>query len=147
MEATGCRLATTSQGTIVIVSAYLPATKQLIRSETLLALGNAVILYGDFNCKSPRTVVAKNVREVPASSDHRKLPANVFESSSHSGGRNENWSDLMEKITTIHKAFWRLTKALKSEGYTPIPPLKRPDGITAIDDAETVEFTVDSIEF
>ncbi|GBP62300.1 hypothetical protein EVAR_48473_1 [Eumeta japonica] len=29
--------------------------------------------------------------------------------------RNENWSDLMEEITPLHKAFWKVTKALKTE--------------------------------
>ncbi|GBP67634.1 Probable RNA-directed DNA polymerase from transposon BS [Eumeta japonica] len=51
--------------------------------------------------------------------------------------RNESWSDLMEEITPSHKAFWKITKALKTEGYTPIPPLKRPDGSIALDDAES----------
>ncbi|GBP86541.1 RNA-directed DNA polymerase from mobile element jockey [Eumeta japonica] len=30
--------------------------------------------------------------------------------------RSEEWSNLMEDITPIHQAFWKLTKALKSEG-------------------------------
>ncbi|GBP89031.1 hypothetical protein EVAR_61695_1 [Eumeta japonica] len=53
--------------------------------------------------------------------------------------RNECWSDLMEEIRPSHKAFWSVTKALKTEGYTPIPPLKRLDGSTALDDAEVAE--------
>ncbi|GBP55076.1 Probable RNA-directed DNA polymerase from transposon BS [Eumeta japonica] len=60
--------------------------------------------------------------------------------------RNESWSDLMEEIRPSHKAFWKITKALKTEGYTPIPPLKRPDGSTALDDAEVAECLADSIE-
>ncbi|GBP67650.1 Probable RNA-directed DNA polymerase from transposon BS [Eumeta japonica] len=60
--------------------------------------------------------------------------------------RNESWSDLMEEITPSHKAFWKITKALKTEGYTPIPPLKRPDGSIAYDDAEVAECIADSIE-
>ncbi|GBP67644.1 RNA-directed DNA polymerase from mobile element jockey [Eumeta japonica] len=60
--------------------------------------------------------------------------------------RNESWSDLMEKIRPSHKAFWKITKALKTEGYTPISPLKRPDGSTALDDAEVAECIADSIE-
>ncbi|GBP67591.1 RNA-directed DNA polymerase from mobile element jockey [Eumeta japonica] len=43
----------------------------------------------------------------------------------------------MEEIRPSHKAFWSVTKALKTEGYTPIPPLKRLDGSTALDDAES----------
>ncbi|GBP40337.1 hypothetical protein EVAR_86483_1 [Eumeta japonica] len=56
MEATGCRLAMTGHRTIVVVSVYLPSPKLLIRSDlrALLALGDAVILSGDFNCKNPR---------------------------------------------------------------------------------------------
>ncbi|GBP40338.1 Probable RNA-directed DNA polymerase from transposon BS [Eumeta japonica] len=38
--------------------------------------------------------------------------------------RNESWSDLMEEIRPSHQAFWKITKALQTEGYTPIPPLK-----------------------
>ncbi|GBP32127.1 hypothetical protein EVAR_80894_1 [Eumeta japonica] len=53
-EATGCRLSMSGYGTIIIVSVYLPPRKELLRSddETLLALGDAVILFGDLNSKS-----------------------------------------------------------------------------------------------
>ncbi|GBP63304.1 Probable RNA-directed DNA polymerase from transposon X-element [Eumeta japonica] len=36
--------------------------------------------------------------------------------------RNESWSDLMEEIKPSHKAFWAVTKALKTEDipYTPL---------------------------
>ncbi|GBP00538.1 Probable RNA-directed DNA polymerase from transposon BS [Eumeta japonica] len=60
--------------------------------------------------------------------------------------RNESWSDLMEEIKPSHKAFWAVTKALKTVGYTPIPPLKKPDNSVAIDDAEIAECLADSIE-
>ncbi|GBP88549.1 Probable RNA-directed DNA polymerase from transposon X-element [Eumeta japonica] len=60
--------------------------------------------------------------------------------------RNESCSDLMKEIRPSHKAFWKITKALKTERYTPIPPLKRPDGTTALDDAEVAECIADSIE-
>ncbi|GBP55087.1 Probable RNA-directed DNA polymerase from transposon BS [Eumeta japonica] len=60
--------------------------------------------------------------------------------------RNESWSDLMEEIGPSHKAFWKVTKALKTEGYIPIPPLKIPDNSVAINDAEIVECLADSIE-
>ncbi|GBP40310.1 hypothetical protein EVAR_86456_1 [Eumeta japonica] len=65
--------------------------------------------------------------------------------SSRSGIRNESWSDLMEEIKPSHKAFWAVTKALKTEGYTPIPHSK-PDNSVAIDDAEIAECLADSIE-
>ncbi|GBP32093.1 RNA-directed DNA polymerase from mobile element jockey [Eumeta japonica] len=56
MEATGCRLAMTGHRTLIIVSVYLPSPKPLHRRDlkALLALGDAVILFGDFNCKNPR---------------------------------------------------------------------------------------------
>ncbi|GBP52734.1 RNA-directed DNA polymerase from mobile element jockey [Eumeta japonica] len=54
MEATGCRLAMTGHSTLVIVSVYLPSPKRLLRRDlrALFALGDAVILFGDFNCKN-----------------------------------------------------------------------------------------------
>ncbi|GBP89030.1 RNA-directed DNA polymerase from mobile element jockey [Eumeta japonica] len=59
MEATGCRLAMTDHRTLIIVSVYLPSPKPLHRRDlkALLALGDAVILFGDFNCKIPDGVV------------------------------------------------------------------------------------------
>ncbi|GBP04260.1 RNA-directed DNA polymerase from mobile element jockey [Eumeta japonica] len=56
MEATGCRLAMTGHSTLVIVSVYLPSPKRLLRRDlrALFALGDAVILFGDFNCKNIR---------------------------------------------------------------------------------------------
>ncbi|GBP71315.1 hypothetical protein EVAR_57699_1 [Eumeta japonica] len=52
----------------------------------------------------------------------------------------------MEEIRPSHKAFWKVTKALKTEGYIPIPPLKRPENSVALDDAEIAECLADSIE-
>ncbi|GBP67632.1 Nucleic-acid-binding protein from transposon X-element [Eumeta japonica] len=55
MEATGCRLAVRGHRTLVIVSVYLPSPQPLHRRDlALLALGDAVILFGSFNCKNPR---------------------------------------------------------------------------------------------
>ncbi|GBP86527.1 RNA-directed DNA polymerase from mobile element jockey [Eumeta japonica] len=56
MEATGCRLTMTGHRTIVVVSVYLPSPKPLLRSDlrALLALGDTVVLFGDFNWKNPR---------------------------------------------------------------------------------------------
>ncbi|GBP05509.1 RNA-directed DNA polymerase from mobile element jockey [Eumeta japonica] len=56
MEATGCRLAMTGHSSLVIVSVYLPSPKRLLRHDlrALFALGDAVILFGDFNCKNIR---------------------------------------------------------------------------------------------
>ncbi|GBP64423.1 RNA-directed DNA polymerase from mobile element jockey [Eumeta japonica] len=56
MEATGCRLAITDHSVLVIVSVYLSPSKRLLRSDlrALFALGDAVILFGDLNCKSTR---------------------------------------------------------------------------------------------
>ncbi|GBP24336.1 hypothetical protein EVAR_9434_1 [Eumeta japonica] len=60
--------------------------------------------------------------------------------------RNESWSDLMEEIRLSHQGFWKITKALKTEEYTPIPPLQRPNGSIALDDAVVAECIADSIE-
>ncbi|GBP60104.1 Probable RNA-directed DNA polymerase from transposon BS [Eumeta japonica] len=60
--------------------------------------------------------------------------------------RNESWSDLMEEITPSHKAFWKVTKALKTEGYIPVPPYKRTDNFVALDDAEIAECLAESTE-
>ncbi|GBP86557.1 hypothetical protein EVAR_69077_1 [Eumeta japonica] len=49
---------------------------------------------------------------------------------------HESWSDLMEEITPSHKAFWRITKALKTEGYTHTPAKDRT--VHRSDDAEGV---------
>ncbi|GBP39351.1 Septin-1 [Eumeta japonica] len=56
MAATGCRVAMTGHSTLVIVFVYLPASKQFLRSdlEALLVLGDAVIFFGDTNCKNPK---------------------------------------------------------------------------------------------
>ncbi|GBP88953.1 RNA-directed DNA polymerase from mobile element jockey [Eumeta japonica] len=53
LEVTACKLAMSGHGTLIIVSVYLPSSKQLLRSdlESLLALGEHVILFGDFNSK------------------------------------------------------------------------------------------------
>ncbi|GBP19846.1 hypothetical protein EVAR_75139_1 [Eumeta japonica] len=63
--------------------------------------------------------------------------------SSRSGIRNESWSDLMEEIKPSHKAFWAVTKALKTED---IPYTTQKDNSVAIDDAEIAECLADSIE-
>ncbi|GBP34935.1 hypothetical protein EVAR_26526_1 [Eumeta japonica] len=109
-----------------------------------------------------RTVVEESEREVPASSDRRKFPPDILELIRAKRSfaprayptpeyrsraralqrevkarvrefRNESWSDLME-IKPSHKAFWAVTKALKTEGYTLYP--QKPDNSEAIDDAE-----------
>ncbi|GBP62571.1 hypothetical protein EVAR_47007_1 [Eumeta japonica] len=54
LEASAYRLAMTGHGTLIIVLVHLPTKKRLLRNniETLLALGNAVILFGDLNTKN-----------------------------------------------------------------------------------------------
>ncbi|GBP65361.1 hypothetical protein EVAR_52135_1 [Eumeta japonica] len=54
MKATSCRLAIMGHGTLVIVSVYLPSPKKLLRRDlrALLALEDAVIVFGDFSCKA-----------------------------------------------------------------------------------------------
>ncbi|GBP19821.1 hypothetical protein EVAR_75113_1 [Eumeta japonica] len=90
----------TDHGAIVIVSIQLSPSKALIRSdlETLLAVDDAAIFFGDFNCKHTdwrctasnanaigaftnyvRTVVESSLRTVPATIDRRKLLTHAFE--------------------------------------------------------------------
>ncbi|GBP63899.1 Probable RNA-directed DNA polymerase from transposon BS [Eumeta japonica] len=60
--------------------------------------------------------------------------------------KNEEWNNLMEEITPTHQAFWKVTRALKSEGYLPTIPLKKPDSSLAIDDQEKAEYIADSTD-
>ncbi|GBP37385.1 Probable RNA-directed DNA polymerase from transposon BS [Eumeta japonica] len=120
-------------------------------------------------------VVKSCSREVRAAVDGRRMPADALEllraknaalrhayaypaSENRSRGRalhvrarmlevkNEERSNLMEDITPSHQAFWKLTKALKSEGYLPTPPLKKADSSLAVDDVEKAECLADSLE-
>ncbi|GBP79088.1 hypothetical protein EVAR_103513_1 [Eumeta japonica] len=52
----------------------------------------------------------------------------------------------MEKNAPTHKVFWKVTKALKTEEYIPIPPPKKADKSFALDDAEIAECLAHSIE-
>ncbi|GBP32503.1 Nucleic-acid-binding protein from transposon X-element [Eumeta japonica] len=54
LETSACRLPMTGHGILIIVSVYLSPKKPLLRSdiESLLALGDAVILFGDLNSKN-----------------------------------------------------------------------------------------------
>ncbi|GBP15851.1 RNA-directed DNA polymerase from mobile element jockey [Eumeta japonica] len=54
LEASAWKLAMTGYGTLIIASVYMPPKKRLVMSdiETLLALGDAVILFGDLNSKN-----------------------------------------------------------------------------------------------
>ncbi|GBP20937.1 Probable RNA-directed DNA polymerase from transposon BS [Eumeta japonica] len=40
--------------------------------------------------------------------------------------RNESWSHLMKEIRPSHKAFWKVTKALKTEGHESTHSTRRP---------------------
>ncbi|GBP59910.1 RNA-directed DNA polymerase from mobile element jockey [Eumeta japonica] len=60
--------------------------------------------------------------------------------------KNDKWSTLMEEITPSHQAYWKLAKALKSNGYLPTPALKKPDNSFAVDDREKAECLADSVE-
>ncbi|GBP64853.1 hypothetical protein EVAR_89932_1 [Eumeta japonica] len=56
---------------------------------------------------------------------------------------NDNWSTLIDKITSSHKVYWKLAKALKSKGYESTPALKKPDDTVAFNNPECL---ADSIE-
>ncbi|GBP55063.1 RNA-directed DNA polymerase from mobile element jockey [Eumeta japonica] len=118
MEATGCRLAMMDRRTLVIVSMYLSSPKTSAQREHL----------------------SYSKKLIQSASSPTRVRARVQEF------RNESWSDLMKEIRPSHKAFWKVTKGLKSEGYIPKPPLKRPDNSVALDDAEIAECLAGSIE-
>ncbi|GBP70266.1 hypothetical protein EVAR_51377_1 [Eumeta japonica] len=63
----------TGYGTLVIDSIYLPATKQLLWSDlkAILVLGDAVILFGDFNCKNSGECLADSTE---SQCSHASLP-------------------------------------------------------------------------
>ncbi|GBP77260.1 hypothetical protein EVAR_13283_1 [Eumeta japonica] len=165
MEATGCRLAMTGHSTLVIVSVYLPSPKRLLRRDlrALFALGmpssSSVLLpttseqwsrrasgrfrhpriAGSFRRYS-RIDKSKNAacaaRAYPTRVQIQSASSPTRSESSRSGIRNESWSDLMEEIKPSHKAFWAVTKALKTEDI-PYTPTQKPDNSVAIDDAES----------
>ncbi|GBP53508.1 hypothetical protein EVAR_45381_1 [Eumeta japonica] len=148
MEATGCRLAMTGHSTLVIVSVLLPTTSgQWSRraSGRFRHLGSPEVSarYSRIDKRTKTQLCAARAHipprvQIQSASLQREVKARVREF------RNESWSDLMEEIKPSHKAFW-VTKALKTEGYTPIPHSK-PDNSVAIDDAEIAECLADSIE-
>ncbi|GBP89455.1 Probable RNA-directed DNA polymerase from transposon BS [Eumeta japonica] len=96
-----------------------------------------------------RTVVKKCSREVPESIDRRKLPADALEllRDKNAALRLAYAYPSRENRHLSHTpSLWKVTKALKSEGYLPTPPLKKPDSSLAVDDLEKAECIADSIE-
>lgn len=59
--------------------------------------------------------------------------------------RNTQWGNLMENISPSHVAYYKVAKALRTDAITYTPPLIRPDGTTAFEDAEKAECFADSI--
>ncbi|GBP06874.1 hypothetical protein EVAR_92771_1 [Eumeta japonica] len=53
--------------------------------------------------------------------------------------KNDKWSTLIEEITPNHQAYWKLAKAVKSDGHLPNPALRKPDNSFATDDREKAE--------
>ncbi|GBP48356.1 RNA-directed DNA polymerase from mobile element jockey [Eumeta japonica] len=71
IEASACKLSMTGHSILILVSIYLPPKKELLRSdlEALFALGDAVILVGDFNSKNSNwkcNYTNRNGREMEA---------------------------------------------------------------------------------
>ncbi|GBP88724.1 Nucleic-acid-binding protein from transposon X-element [Eumeta japonica] len=91
------------------------------------------------------TVVKKHSWEVPASVDRRKLPADALELL-----RAKNAALRLAYVYPSREKRFRARalqrRALKSEGYLPTPPLKKPDSSLAVDDQEKAECIADSIE-
>ncbi|GBP70625.1 hypothetical protein EVAR_98205_1 [Eumeta japonica] len=144
MEATGCRLAMTGHGTLVIVSVYFPSSKKLLRRDlrALFAPMTAVIFLAILIVKAPgaltnyvRTIVEKRVKNVAlrlvstySTAEHRyrvqalqrRLRACVEEV------RNENRSDLIEEIT---KRFGRSPEHSKQRGIFHCPRRRGDSGV------------------
>ncbi|GBP20662.1 Probable RNA-directed DNA polymerase from transposon BS [Eumeta japonica] len=96
-----------------------------------------------------RTVVERSSWVVPVAIDRRKLPADAFELlRAKNVALCHAYVYSTRKIVPKHGlSNDKITKALKSEGYLPTPPLLRPDSFLAIDDQEKAECIVDSIQF
>ncbi|GBP35267.1 Probable RNA-directed DNA polymerase from transposon BS [Eumeta japonica] len=134
----------TGHGTLIIVSVYLPPKKRLFWSdiETLLALGDAVILFGDLNSKNTdshcSTTNASRRTLATHAEDHRLTyitdqKYSILRIKSHRRSyqtqqiiqrkvkacvrevKNDNWSNLMEKINPTYKAYWAVAKALDDQ--------------------------------
>ncbi|GBP57233.1 hypothetical protein EVAR_82945_1 [Eumeta japonica] len=70
----------------------------------------------------------------------RKVKARILEF------KNDKWSTLIEKITPSHQAYWKLFKALKTDGHLPTSAFKKPDNSFAVEDREKAECLTDSVE-
>lgn len=60
--------------------------------------------------------------------------------------RNSQWDNMISKIQPSHLAFWNLTRSMKSETISVMPPLTRPDNTRAFDDDEKAECLAESLE-
>ncbi|GBP30444.1 hypothetical protein EVAR_20897_1 [Eumeta japonica] len=101
------------------------------------------------NRQDARTVVEKSEREIPTSSDRRKLPPHILKLVREKNAALRRASaSLTPEYRSTARALQRekVTKAFKTERYIPIPPLKRPDNSVAIDDAKIAECLADSIK-
>ncbi|GBP96593.1 hypothetical protein EVAR_62993_1 [Eumeta japonica] len=100
-----------------------------------------------------RTVVGRCEREVPTSSDSRKFPPDILgliraKNAAISRVSAYPTPEYRFRVRALQREVEarKVTKALKTEGYIPIPPLKRPDNSVALDDAEIAECLADSVE-
>ena len=60
--------------------------------------------------------------------------------------RSQKWDDLMSEISPTHQAYWKLTKKLKSDTQSIMPPLNRVDLPPAFEDEEKAECLAESLE-
>ncbi|GBP97734.1 RNA-directed DNA polymerase from mobile element jockey [Eumeta japonica] len=159
MEATGCRLAMTGHGTLVIVSVYLPSPKKLLRRDlrAILALGDTVILFGDFNCKSTRWRCPSNSYNGDKLNRlEDRLDSEIIEPSTSTYFPNivTNRPSTLDIglikgvalnfncIETLHTVSCLTT----DRGVYPYTSSQKPDNSVALDDAEIAECLADSIE-
>ncbi|GBP05610.1 Probable RNA-directed DNA polymerase from transposon BS [Eumeta japonica] len=143
MEATGCELAMTGHSTLVIVSVLLPTTSgrwsRASRRFRHPRIAGSFRRYSRIDKTKTQLCAAK-----PYPLEYRSRRSSPASEARVQEFRNESWSDLME-IKPSHKAFWAVTKALKTEDI-PYTPTQKPDNSVAIDDAEIAECLADSIE-
>ncbi|GBP61343.1 hypothetical protein EVAR_50825_1 [Eumeta japonica] len=60
--------------------------------------------------------------------------------------KNDKWSIFMEEITPRHQSYWKLAKALKSDGHLPTSALRKPDNSFAVEEREKAECVADRVE-
>ncbi|GBP67582.1 hypothetical protein EVAR_98636_1 [Eumeta japonica] len=137
IEATTCRLSMIGHGVLTLVSVYLPPKKKLLRSDlkVLLALGDAVILFGDFNSKNTNWKCNYTNRNGGSSEIelHSDPPVSQFGSPTCSHETRLSIGDCPPLRKTITS--WKKVSAVLEETDTPVLN-NIPDDIVSTDDID-----------